>query len=478
MVKSFKGKKVLVMGLGLHGGALSVVKWLLRHGAIITITDLKTKAQLKTSLEEISKLRGAKKIKYSLGGHDIADFIDQDLIIQNPAVPKNNKFLNKARQNNISIVNEAVMFFGLYPGSSIGVTGTRGKSTIATLIHKILKTTIKTNVVAGNIATHPMFDVLGSLKVNSLPVIELSSWHLEIMDNYKVSPHIAVVTNVLNDHLNRYKNFAEYKEAKQFILKHQVKRDKAVLNADNTASKSFAKSAEAQVYFYSLKKKVKGTYLKNNTSTSLSTGKIYFNNGKKNILVMTTDNIKLLGKHNLSNILAAITVAKLAGISNKNITKAVNKFKGVAYRLEHKGNIDGLDIYNDSTSTTPDATLAAIQAMGKRKILLIAGGEDKQLDYDKLAKQIKTKVKYLILLSGSGSDKLKKKLNKINYPKNKIITEVASLKKACQIAWQNKEKGEVLLFSPAAASFNMFKNEFDRARQFDALIYDRQKKKK
>ena len=137
-----------------------------------------------------------------------------------------------------------------------------------------------------------------------------------------------------------------------------------------------------------------------------------------------------------------------------------------------------MDIYNDSTSTTPDATLAAIQAMGKRKILLIAGGEDKQLDYDKLAKQIKTKVKYLILLSGSGSDKLKKKLNKINYPKNKIITEVASLKKACQIAWQNKEKGEVLLFSPAAASFNMFKNEFDRARQFDALIYDRQKKKK
>ena len=144
MVKSFKGKKVLVMGLGLHGGALSVVKWLLRHGALLTITDTQSKIQLKTSLEKISKLRGAKKIKYSLGGHDMVDFRDQDLIIQNPAVPKDSKFLKKARQKNILIINEAVMFFGLYPGSSIGVTGTRGKSTVSTLIHKILKTTIKT----------------------------------------------------------------------------------------------------------------------------------------------------------------------------------------------------------------------------------------------------------------------------------------------------------------------------------------------
>ncbi|MBT4209801.1 MAG: UDP-N-acetylmuramoyl-L-alanine--D-glutamate ligase [Candidatus Komeilibacteria bacterium] len=462
MVKSFKGKKVLVMGLGLHGGALSVVKWLLRHGALLTITDTQSKIQLKTSLEKISKLRGAKKIKYSLGGHDMVDFRDQDLIIQNPAVPKDSKFLKKARQKNILIINEAVMFFGLYPGSSIGVTGTRGKSTVSTLIHKILKTTIKTNVVAGNIATNPMFDAIGKLKVNSLPVLELSSWHLEIMDDYKVSPHISVVTNVLNDHLNRYKNFAHYRAAKQVIAKHQVKRDKLVLNADNVISKSFAKSAKAYVYFYSLKNKVKGAYLKNN--------KIYFNSQGRNSLVMETDKIKLLGQHNLSNILAAVCVAKIVGIANKDIAKAVNNFKGVQYRLEHKANIGGIDIYNDSTSTTPDATMAAIQAMANKKVILIAGGEDKKLDYDKLAKQIKSKVKYLVLLSGSGSDKLKKELKKIKCPQDKIITDVSNLKKAWQLALQAKDRGEVILFSPAAASFNMFKNEFDRAHQFDALI--------
>jgi len=464
---NFKGKRVLVMGLGLHGGALAVIKWLLKHKAIVTVTDLKTKKQLKSSLDVLSNWED--KIKYTLGKHSMDDFVDKDLIIQNPGVPKNNKFLDRARQNNIPIINEAVMFFGLYPGSSIGVTGTRGKSTVATLIHKILKTTIKSNVVAGNIATNPMFDVLSKLKVKSLPVLELSSWHLETMDDYKISPHIAVVTNVLNDHLNRYKNLAEYKKAKQVILKHQVKRDKAVLNADNKVSLSMANSTKADVYFYSLRKKVRGTYLKDN--------KIYFYNHRQNSVVMDISKIKLLGQHNLSNILASVCVAKIVGISNANIAKAVNRFKGVQYRLEYKANIKGLDIYNDSTSTTPDATLAAIEAMGKRNIVLIAGGEDKNLDYKDLAKKIKDKVYYTILFNGSGSDKLKKELKKINISSDKIETNISSLKQAWQIAWQKTDKADVILFSPAAASFNMFKNEFDRARQFDALVYEKQKKK-
>jgi len=469
MVDNFKGKRVLVMGLGLHGGALSVVKWLLKHKAVITITDLKTKVQLKDSLDKLSKLARSKKIKYTLGRHNVSDFINQDLIIKNPGVASDNKFLKVARKNNIAIVNEAVMFFGLYAGSSIGVTGTRGKSTVSTLIHKILKTSIKTNVVAGNIATNPMFDVLNKLKVNSLPVIELSSWHLETMDSYKVSPHIAVVTNVLNDHLNRYKNFNEYKKAKQAIAKHQVKRDILVLNYDNVVSRSFSKISKANVYFYSLRKKVRGVYLKKD--------KIYFNDRSKTSLVMDINNIKVLGKHNLSNVLAAVCVAKVVGVNNKNIAKAVNSFKGVAYRLEYKTNIDGLDIYNDSTSTTPDASLAAIDAMGKRKIILVAGGEDKRLDYDKLAKKIKSKVVYTVLLRGSASDKLKKELVKIKYPKNKIVTDITSLKMAFKLGWQAKYMGDVILFSPAGASFNMFDNEFDRARQFDALIYEKQKKK-
>lgn len=469
MVKRFQGKKILLMGLGLHGGGLSVVTWLLKNKANITITDLKSRQQLKTAISKINHLAGAKNINYVLGRHNTADFLGADLIIQNPAVPSNSPFLESARQAGVPIINEAVMFFGLYPGRSIGVTGTRGKSTTATLLHKILKTEIPTNVVAGNIATNPMLQVLGQLKVKSLPVLELSSWHLEGMGDYGVSPYMAIVTNVLNDHLNRYNSFADYKKAKQLIVKYQLVNDIAILNADNTHSYSFRKNTKAKTYFFSLYKKVKGCYLK--------TDNIYFYDGHKNDLVMSLDKIKLLGKHNLSNILAAVTAAKILGIKNKNITKAVNNFKGVDCRLEFKGKVEGIEVYNDSTSTTPDATLAAIDALAKKRLVLIVGGEDKQLSYTELAHQIRTKVAKTILLTGSGSEKLIKELNKTKYSSHKLIKDIKSLKQAWELAKESAEEGSVILFSPAAASFNMFNNEFDRARQFDKLFYGWQKKK-
>jgi UDP-N-acetylmuramoylalanine--D-glutamate ligase len=468
MVGSFKDKRVLIMGLGLHGGAVAVVKWLLKNKSKLTITDVKTKQELKNSLD---KIKTKQKIKYTLGGHDIKDFVDQDLIVQNPGVPADSKYLIKARQNKIPIVNEAVMFFGLYPGKSIGITGTRGKSTTATILHHILKTKIKSNVVAGNIATNPMFTVLDKIKKNTWPVLELSSWHLENMAEYKKSPHIAVVTNVLVDHLNRYKNFAAYKKAKLAIVKNQNKDDIAVLNADNVHSYGFAKQTKAKKFFFSLHKKVRGAYLCKDW--------ICFYDGQKKSRIMPIQEIKLLGEHNLANILAAVTVAKIIGVGNKNIRLAVSKFKGVDYRLQYKGRVKGIDIFNDSTSTTPDATQAALRAMQCRQVVLIAGGEDKQLDYRGLAKTIKEIANFVILLSGTGSEKLIKELTKIDYPAYKLVTDINKLKNAWRLSLKhvNKQAG-CILFSPAAASFNMFDNEFDRAKQFDKLFDGEKKTKK
>lgn len=221
MINNFKDKKVLLMGLGLHGGAVAVLNWLAKNGAILTVTDIKSKKELKASLD---KIKTRKKIKYTLGKHDLADFKDQDLIVQNPGVPSDSKYIKYARKQGIPVVNEAVMFFGLYPSEIIGVTGTRGKSTTASLLHAILKTEIKNNVLAGNIATVPMFSVIDKLKEDSWPVLELSSWHLDGLGEYRKSPHIAVVTNVMVDHLNRYKNFTAYKRAKLINVKYQKKR--------------------------------------------------------------------------------------------------------------------------------------------------------------------------------------------------------------------------------------------------------------
>ncbi len=458
------------MGLGLHGGAFQVVKWLLKRGAQLTITDLKTAKQLEPTLKKIKALAGSNKIKYTLGRHSLADFVKQDLIVQNPGVPANSLYLKQARENKIPIVNEAVMFFGLFRGSSVGVTGTRGKSTTATLIHHILKTAIKGNVLAGNIATTPMFSVLDKLQTNSWPVLELSSWHLENLGEYKISPAVAVITNIMSDHLNRYGSMQAYAEAKYHIVRNQGKEDYAVLNWDNKLSSQAAKLTKAKVFYFSLLKKVKGIYYQS--------GEIYFYDGKRQERVMDIKKIKLLGEHNLANILAAICVAKLLKVNNLNIAKAINSFTGVDFRLQFIGKLGKALVYNDSTSTTPDATMAAIKALAGKKIVLLAGGQDKNLDYGALAKVIKEQVKNVVLLKGTGSDKLIAALHKVKYPLKHLAKGFSSLKAAYTLAKKNLVKADLLLFSPAAASFNMFVNEFDRARKFNQLVKNDQKKKK
>jgi len=450
------------MGLGLNGGAFQVVKWLLAKGAILTVTDIKDARVLKPTLDQLKKLAGAKNIKFVLGEHRVEDFKDQDLLIQNPGVPANSVYLTIAKKNKIPIVNEAVMFFALYPYRKIAVTGTRGKSTTSSIIHHILKQKIKTNVIAGNIATTPMFAVLDKLKKDSLPVLELSSWHLENLGDYQLSPQISVITNVLVDHLNRYKNFNTYKQAKINIIKYQTKNDVAILNLDNIHTKLAAKATKAKVYYFSLKNKVnRGVYLKNNS--------FYFVD-KKTEPVMPINNIKLLGQHNLSNIAASICVAKIVGIENSLVDEAVNSFKGVAYRLQLIKQTKNLQVFNDATSTTPDAAQAAIEAMQDKKIVLLAGGQDKNLDYKALAKTIKNKVAKTILLAGTGSAKLITELKKIKYPSANLFTGFNDLEKALLEAKKQSTDQKILLFSPAAASFNMFTNEFQRAKMFDQLV--------
>ncbi|MCB9802600.1 UDP-N-acetylmuramoyl-L-alanine--D-glutamate ligase [Candidatus Nomurabacteria bacterium] len=468
MVKSWEKKKVLIMGLGLQGGALQVALWLLKQGAQITITDLKNSQQLKSSLDQLKKHQDFKKIKFTLGKHLESDFVQQDLIIKNPGVPRESKFLKIAKDNNIPIINEAVMFFGLYPGKIIGVTGTRGKSTTSTLLHQILKTEIKDNVVAGNIATVPMFSILDKISKDSKPVLELSSWHLEDLAEYKRSPYLAIVTNVLIDHLNRYQNFAAYKQAKMAIVKNQKKTDLAILNYDNLTTKSFAKFTKAKVYYFSVKQKVpRGVYLKENS--------FYFCDHKKETCITAVKDWHIFGEANLSNAAAAICAAYLLKISKQNIAKACRNFKGVEYRFQPLGKLKNVEVFNDATASTPDATIAAISALENKKILLIAGGEDKELVYRDLALLIKKRKVRVVLLAGSASKKLLIELKKIKYPEENLDLNLPSLKTAFQKAKKYLNQADVLLFSPAAASFNMFANEFERAKQFSQLVKNDQK---
>lgn len=432
MKNIYKNKKVVVMGLGLHGGGAGVAKFFIGQGANVLVTDLKTKEQLKDSVDKLKRL----PIKYALGGHKEEDFKNADLIIKNPDVPDSSPYLEIARRNNIEIETDTSLFFKLSKAFMIGVTGTKGKTTTAYLIHHILKAKFPKVFIAGNIGVSPL-EYLFKIKENDKIVLELSSFELEGLQQ---SPQIAVFTNILEDHLNRYASMSEYIEAKKNLFKFQSKNDALVLNYDDEIVRGFSKEAKSKVYFYSIK-------------------------GKSLDIQNYLKEFKLFGKHNILNMLAAITVAKILGIPSKGILKQIKTFKGVPHRQEFVREIKGVKYFNDTSATMPDAAIEAIKTFRARfagsKMILIAGGQNKNLKFNKMTDEIKKKVDYLVLLPGTASDIIKEKL-KGEYD----IINVGSMKEAVKKAKELAKKGDIVLLSPGAASFNLFKNEFDRGNQF------------
>jgi len=430
MNKLFKNKKVVVMGLGLHGGGVSVAKFFYKQGANVLVTDLKTEIQLKDSLEKLKKL----KIEYVLGGHKESDFQKADLIIKNPDVPNSSPYLEIARKNNVLIETDVSLFFKLTKAFTIGVTGTKGKSTTASLIYHLLKPKYKRIFLAGNIGVSPL-EIISKVKKGDKVVLELSNFELE---NLNQSPNIAVVTNILEDHLNRYASMSDYVDSKKSIFKYQNKKDNLVLNEDDLIVKNFAKEAFSKVYFYSVKKILKTIKIKD---------------------------FKLLGEHNLSNLSATITVAKLLKVSTASINKSIKSFKGVPSRQEFIKEVHGVKYFNDTTATMPEAVIAAINAFSSKfinsKLILICGGQNKGLDFLELTKIIRERVGDLVLLPGTASDKIEEGLSGYNR-----IYKVSSMQEAVLTAKKTAKKGDIVVLSPGATSFNLFKNEFDRGEQF------------
>lgn len=425
----FKNKNVLIMGLGLNGGGVGVAKFFCEQGADVLVTDLKTEEKLKDSIDKLRKF----KIKYALGGHKEADFINADLVIKNPDVPATSPYLEIARKNNVLIETDVSLFLKMSGAFMIGVTGTKGKSTTSSLIYHLLKSSFKNTFLAGNIGVSPL-ELLPKVKKGDKIVLELSSFELEDLTQ---SPNIAVITNIMPDHLNRYASMAEYIEAKKIIFKYQKKSDYLVLNGDNSIVRQFAKEAKSKVLFFS----------KNSESK------------------VKLDNFKLFGEHNLSNLLAAVEVAKILEIPVNKIEKALKTFKGVPHRQEFIKEVKGVKYFNDTTATMPDATITAVQAFLENfpdsRLILICGGQNKGLKYNDLSKIIGERVDEVIMLPGTASDKIKEGLG--NYTR---VHEVSSMQEAVKKANNLAKKGDVVILSPAAASFNLFKNEFDRGNQF------------
>ncbi len=457
----FKGKRVTVFGLGLLGGGVGIVKFLANQGAKVIVTDIKTKEQLAPSLE---KLKGLKNVEFVLGQHRREDFVKVAMVIKTPPAPWSNEHIQLALKNNIPVEMDSSLFFKLCKNPIIGVTGTKGKTTTAALIYEILKLAGKNPVKVG-VGQASVLDKLEILKKNSVPVFELSSWRLSALGRAKLSPPIAVVKNILPDHLNYYKTMDEYLADKENIFLCQTAKDFLVVNWDDEKLRESSKKAKSQVIKFSLHS------LKEEKSIFADEGSIYINDGVDIKKLIDIKDIKIPGRHNILNVMAAAGAAMAFDIPVEMIKRAILEFKGIPHRLEFIREVGGIKYYNDTAATIPDAMMSALDSFSQPTVL-IAGGTDKKLDFTLAGKEIMGKAKDIIFFKGDATDKLiseiRKNLPLENKEKEFIITD--SMEKAVKEASQKAQSGDVVLLSPGAASFGLFANEFDRGDKFREAV--------
>lgn len=449
------------MGLGLHGGGAGVAKFLAQAGAQVTVTDLKTKEELTTSLEKLKNL----PIKFVLGRHEQQDFQNADLVIKNPGVPDHSPYLKIAQENQVPIDTDLGLFFQICPSQkTIGITGTKGKSTTTTLVHRMIVKEHSDAQIAGNIRISP-FDILAKIQKNTPVVLELSSWQLEGLAQHKESPHIACITNLFEDHLNRYPDMQAYAEAKKNIFKFQKANDYVIMNYDNTLLRDPLFNLNLRnIYWFSRKKRI-------DQGTSLNKGIIILREKNRDHRLLSLRDIKIPGIHNLENVLAAVTTVWVFGIKRTTIQNVIKGFQGLPGRLKLIRELRGIKFINDTTSTTPLSTVAALEAFSE-PMILIAGGADKNLSFSQLAKNIARKVKTVILLDGDATPRLYAKIQETLREKGQKlpIIRTASLAEAVQKAYSWAIPGDLVILSPACASFGMFVNEFERGDQFKAEV--------
>ena len=448
-----KFRKVAVIGLGVSN--LPLLDYLYENKANVTIFDNK-------NMEDISKEIMDKITNYgfsfSFGKDSLSKLKGFSIIFRSPSCLPTRKELQEEAENGAIVTTEIEMLMEMCPCKIIGVTGSDGKTTTTSLINHILQKAGYHTFLGGNIGT-PLFTKLPEMTPDDIVVLELSSFQLM---NMKVSPEISVITNITPNHLNIHKDYEEYIEAKKSIFKYQNENGKLILNYDNDITRECAKEAIGKVIFFSDKIKLDNGFIVDQGIVKKCEDKIRTH-------ILDTADVILRGEHNYMNIATALAVVD--GLVDTDVAvEAIKEFKPVEHRIEFVREIDGVKWYNDSASSSPTRTLSGLNAF-KENIVLIAGGYDKNLDYTPIAKPVVEKVSDLILIgqtAGKIFDKVKEESEKQG--KNISISMCDTLQEAVDIAKKSAKKGDVVLFSPASASFDMFKDFADRGRKFKKMV--------
>lgn len=448
-------RKVALIGVGVSN--LPLLEYLYNLKARVTVFDEKDLDRIDKNI--LDKIR-AYGFEFYFGKGCLENLQNFNLILRSPSCLPTRKELQEEERRGAIVTSEVELLMEMCPAKIIGVTGSDGKTTTTSLINAILQKGGYNTFLGGNIGT-PLFTDLDKIKPNDIVVLELSSFQLMGME---ISPQIAIITNITPNHLNIHKDYQEYIDAKKNIFKYQDENGILVLNYDNDITRECAKEAKGKVIFFSNKTKLDNGYIVDEDVIKQCNDKV-----RKHIF--NANDAILRGEHNYQNIATAIA-ATSSLVEIDTAIQAIKEFKPVEHRIEFVRELDGVKWYNDSASSTPTRTLSGINAF-KEKIILIAGGYDKNLEYTPLAKPIIEKVKTLILIgqtSGKIFDAVKKEED---VQGKKIETYMCdTLEETVNLAKKIAKPGEIILFSPASASFDMFKNFADRGNKFKELVND------
>ncbi len=467
---NLRGKRALLIGLGQHEGGTGVIRFLVRAGADVTVTDRRDAAALDAAIRSLAEL----PVTYRLGGHDDLRVREYDLVVRNPAVPTNAPLLAEARAAGIPIEMEMTLLLAACPAPVIGVTGTKGKTTTALWIGNILRQWKPETIIAGNMGVSAL-DALPAITPKTPVVLELSSFQLEATGERGLSPHIAVITNLSPDHLDRYPDFSAYADAKWAIARHQVADDTLILPTwtDDAARDdpgvaflaTHAGTAAAHIVPFGALPPVAGyppgSWWIEDADTLLWSG------GDRSYPLGRGSDLALPGAHNRINATAAAAAALAYGAPVDAVRAGLRMFRGAPHRYENLGTVEGICYINDTAATAPAAAVAALRTT-PGPVILLAGGSDKGLDFTALADAM-LGAKAIVLFDGRVPTPLAAMLAARGYA-GAVIGPVAGMDDAVSQAVARAVPGDTVLLSPGAASFGVFQNEFDRGDQFRAAV--------
>lgn len=455
--EDFRNKRVTIVGLGSGRTAAGIARFLADHGATVTISDPQPREQLETGIARIGDLPVELVLGPSSDDHALAD---PDYVFVIPGIRPRSPTILRARQRDIPVLTEMSLFFRLCPAEIVGVTGTKGKSTTMTLVSRILQTGPRRVHVGGNIGT-AILQELPNIGKDDLVVLELSSFQLETIGR---SPHVAVVTNVLEDHLDHHGTREAYVAAKSNIVRWQGSRDVAVLNLDDPTSLALHTGADSELRGYSLTLRPRrGAFLDD-------AGRLVLADGDRREPVCSAKELRVPGRHNISNALAAAIVGGLYGIPADAIGGVLRAFEGLPHRLEFVAERGGVWWVNDSQGTTPFATIPAIEAYTRTPVVIL-GGVGKGADFAELGRTVALRARGAVLI-GQAADEIEAAIESArrSHPGSAVRVErAATLAEAVERARAIAQPGDVVLLSPAAASFDMFRSYEERGERFREL---------